>query len=295
MKTGWLISNGSLRSPLYEELNNRYQQAANLLGISLQAIFNHELLIGIASDQVYVRGKMVEALPDFILFLDKDLRLAYQLEALGLRLFNRAAVIEACDDKARTFQVLAGKGIHMPETVFAPLVFRELIEDLTAIEGIEALLGYPIVVKECFGSFGQQVYLAQDRAALMAYRKQLAKVPHLYQKFVAYSRGRDVRLYVVGDEVVASMLRVSEEDFRANITNGGLGANYVPDPSFVQMALDVKDALQADFLGVDILFEDEKTPVLCEVNSNAHIKAIETCCQVDVAQKILAYIIEAIK
>ena len=59
-----------------------------------------------------------------------------------------------------------------------------------------------MVIKECFGSFGWQVYLAKDREEALRYTKKLAGTPFLYQKFIAASAGVDVRLQVVGTEVV---------------------------------------------------------------------------------------------
>ena len=113
----------------------------------------------------------------------------------------------------------------------------------------------------------------------------------LFQRFVEHSRGRDIRLQVVGDRVVGSMLRHSERDFRANITAGGAMEAYAPTEEEVQLALDAARAVGADFAGVDLLFGEEG-PLVCEVNSNAHFKNLQDCTGVDTAREILAYIRE---
>ncbi len=287
---GWLIINGSLKTSTFMEMVETYQKASAKVGITLELIFNNDLIIGIRENKLFLKGDKLNQYPHFVLFLDKDIRLAMQLEQLGIKVFNSSKVIEICDDKAKTFQYLAGKGIHMPKTIMAPLMFYAVEEEEQYLLQVEELLGYPMIVKECFGSFGEQVYLVTNREELVMKRKELMTVPHLYQQYVAHSKGKDVRIYIVGGEIVATMLRTSEVDFRANINNGGMGVAYQPSEAFSKMALEVSKALDADFLGIDLLFEDEETPVLCEVNSNAHIKAIQNCTGVNIAEKILYYI-----
>lgn len=291
---GWLVVNGSLKTLPFREMIEAYKQAAVEVGITLKVIFNNEVIIGVTGDDLFLRGTKVDKYPNFVLFLDKDIRLAQQLEALGIRLFNNSKVIEICDDKAKTFQHLAGAGVHMPKTIFAPLLFNRVACEEAYLSQIEDLLGYPMVIKECFGSFGEQVYLVSNREELVRRQQELMTVPHLYQHYIAHSKGRDVRIYVVKGEIVATMLRTSEEDFRANINNGGKGVAYEAPQAFNEMAIQVSAALNADFLGIDLLFEDEETPVLCEVNSNAHIKVIQSCTGVNIAEKILAAIKEAL-
>ena len=289
--TGWLIVNGSLKTDTFMEMVDHYKKAAAQVELGLELIFNNELIIGVGDDQLFLKGAKPSQLPKFVLFLDKDIRLAMQLEQLGVRVFNSARVIEICDDKAKTFQYLAGKGIHMPNTIMAPLMFRGVEKEEEYLLQVEKILGYPMVVKECYGSFGEQVYLVTNREELAAKRQELITVPHLYQQYIGYSKGKDIRIYIVGNEIVATMLRTSETDFRANINNGGIGVAYEPPTAFKLLALEVSKALGADFLGIDLLFEDEETPILCEVNSNAHIKAIQSCTGVNVAEKITNHII----
>lgn len=298
MKTyGWLIYNGGLKTPKYMELNELYAAAAQKLGLEVELIANDELHPCIENGKVQLKSAKSLTTPQFVLFLDKDIRLAKQLEKMGYPLFNSSEVIENCDDKMLTFQVLAEHDIKMPKTIFAPLYFSgtgtgEPNLDFTLT--LEKELGYPMVIKEAFGSFGAQVYLVHNREDLQAKQKELIYKPHLYQEFIQSSTGRDVRIYVVGDQVVASMYRHSETDFRANISNGGAMQTYTPDEAFCQMAIKATQVLGADFTGVDLLFGENGEPVLCEVNSNAHIKNIYDCTGIDVAEFIFKHIVERI-
>ncbi|WP_455660676.1 ATP-grasp domain-containing protein [Pradoshia sp.] len=293
-QTGWLVYNGGLNSAKFNEIHEWYRQTAERKGLYLELVANHELMSVMEDGQSVVKGRGNIEQPDFIVFLDKDIRLARQLEQQGLRLFNRADVIEICDDKTATFQALAGKGIRMPKTIFAPLMFKGTKEEDEAfIENVGQELSYPMVIKEAYGSFGEQVYLVRNREELADRRKKLLYVPHLYQEFVGSSAGRDVRIHVVGGKVIAAMMRVSETDFRANVTNGGVMKPFEPSSDFCEMAIAASEQVGADFSGVDLLFGEDGKPILCEINSNAHIKNIYDCTGIDVTEAIFDHIIEA--
>lgn len=103
---------------------------------------------------------------DYALFWDKDVRLARALEAMGVRLYNTAAAVAVCDDKAATHLELARRGVPMPRTLVAPMTYVNMDAQGDAFlrRGAETL-GFPLVVKECFGSLGGQVYLAATAAS----------------------------------------------------------------------------------------------------------------------------------
>lgn len=288
---GCVVTNGYVRSRKFDEVTELYREAAKQLGIELGHVLTSEIIHGVEDGELYLGGFSMNEL-DFVLFLDKDVRLAKVLERKGIRVFNSAHVIEVCDDKSATFFELVGHGIRMPKTVVAPLVFPGTYSEETdgMIELIEGELAYPIIVKESFGSFGEQVYMVKNRGELKEKRKTLASMPHIYQEFVKSSCGKDVRVHVVGDQVVASMMRVSETDFRANISSGGKMEPIQLPGAFEALAIRVAKVLKADFVGVDLLFGQEGEPVLCEVNSNAHIKNILDCTGVNVAEYIMKHI-----
>lgn len=288
---GILVSNGYLRTKKFDEVNEMYEAAAKQLEIQLKIVYTNELIWGVEKKKGFVSERLQDA--QFILFLDKDIRLAKHLENLGYRVFNSSEAIALCDDKSATMLALENTSIPMPKTIVAPLIYShtyDAVRDELFIQQLEEVLGYPMIVKESFGSFGEQVYKVDTREALKAIRIRLNDKPHIYQAFIDTSTGRDVRINVVGEKVVASMLRTSKTDFRANMSKGGSGACFTPPDSFCKLAIEVCRHLKIDFAGVDLLFGEKEEPILCEVNSNAHIKNIWTCTGIDVAYSILEHI-----
>lgn len=289
MLRGLLVVNAFLRTSKFDELYTFLAQAAQTEGMALDFMTNAELVCALEDDFDPSRYA-------FVVFWDKDVLLAQRLEMLGMRLFNTARSIALCDDKSRTWLALKDTGIPMPRTVPAPMTFPAIgYPALDFAMQIGEKLGYPVVVKECCGSFGQQVYLCHDQQQLLDKVKELAGVPILFQQAITESMGRDVRINVVGGQVVASILRRSTTgDFRSNLTLGGEMEPYTPTKAEAQLAIDAARLLGLDFAGVDVLFGKDG-PLLCEVNSNAHFKTTLACTCVNMAQAIMHYIKQQIE
>ena len=284
---GWLVVNGYLKSEKFEEIYSWLIAAAEKEGMSLRKVPNDQLdsILPANPQDINWAGR-----PDFVLFWDKDVKLAKLLEREGFKVFNCAEGIEACDDKALTFIKLKNKNIKMPKTFIAPMTFDKEYQDYTFVLQVEGSLGYPMVIKENKGSFGEQVYLVKNYYDALEKIKAIGHDEFIMQEYIESSKGRDVRIHVVGDKVVTAMERINEKDFRANVTNGGRMKEYTPTKEQRSMAVEVCKELGLDFAGVDIMFGKENEPILCEVNSNAHFKNIFDCTGINVAEHIMKYI-----
>ncbi|MBQ3068921.1 MAG: RimK family alpha-L-glutamate ligase [Clostridia bacterium] len=260
--------------------------AAKLEGMTLRAVPNTALTAYLTSE-----AGVLGAEEPFALFWDKDVRLARAMEACGMRLYNSASAVAVCDDKAATQLALCGHGIPMPETFVAPMTYVSYTEAGEAFLAMaEERLGYPLVVKECFGSLGGQVYLAHSPAELRALAAAMAARPFVLQRFVAASKGMDRRLYVVGSEVVAAMTRQNDKDFRANIGAGGHGIPYTPTAEEAALAVRCCELLGCGVGGVDLLYESGGSPLVCEVNSSAQTRELSACTGIDVDRAIVRYV-----
>ena len=279
----WLIINEFLHSNKFTEINQWLLDAAKTKGIEMELKTNAEVLT------VLSKAAVEKISLDFILFWDKDVRLANYLERIGYLVVNSSRAIAACDDKAQTHIMLQTNGIPMPKTVLAPMTYDNIgYTNFCFLDLVEREIAYPIIVKECFGSFGMQVYKADNRQQLEGIVKEIGSKPMLFQEFIAESAGKDIRIHVVGDKAVTSMARYSRTgDFRANITNGGSMMQYEPTMEEKQLAIRSASILGLDFAGVDILIGADGKPMVCEVNSNAHFRNIYDCTGVNVAEAMM--------
>ena len=290
MLHGLLVVNAFLKSSKFDELYHILLHSARECGMELSVLTNAELCAVVDGAEFHAQTF------DFVLFWDKDVALATQLEQRGLPVFNNAESIRRCDDKALTYLTLKQVGLPMPKTILAPKTYTAVgYTDTTFVDDAARVLGLPLVLKECFGSFGQQVYLFDEVEALREKVVALAGSPMLFQELVHESCGRDVRINVVGNRVVASILRQSTSgDFRSNLTLGGSMQTYAPDAAMETLALQAVAALGLTFAGVDVLF-GRQGPFICEVNSNAHFKTTLACTGVNMASELLCEIAQQLE
>ena len=284
----WIISNKFFISKSFLDLKNIFFKSFKDYNIDVEE-YNNLDVIKILSKNNYKK-------PDFVLFWDKDVKLASYIESEGIKVFNSSESIRLCDDKSLTYLKLKNKGIKMPKTIFSPLLYyHTAVEDNDFLDFTIEKLGLPLVFKECFGSFGKQVYLINSKDELIDKIKEVVTWPYIMQEFVKSSFGRDLRLYVVGDEVVASMNRVNTlGDFRANIEVGSSGSNYNANENQIEMAINVTKNLGLDFAGIDILFGKDDEPIFCEANSNAYFNEINKVANINIADYIIDHILTKI-
>ncbi len=273
---GAFVSNAFLRGTKFSEPLEMFSHSAADMDMDLVGYTNADLVAPVGGCSLDV---------DFVLFWDKDVRLAENLELSGIRVFNGSDCIRVCDDKALTHLALARHGVPSIDTVSLPLSFTGY-DDLEFLEDMG--LRFPLVVKDCFGSFGQQVHLVHDMEGM---RDLLSGpyVPRIVQPYIECG-GRDVRVEVVGGRVVAAMeRRAPEGDFRSNATIGGSIHAREPTESEMELAMMACEAVGADFAGVDIMHSPEGD-LVCEVNSNAHLRNLLDCTGVDASRAILEHI-----
>lgn len=291
MKQGWLVVNGFLESLKFNEIYDWIIEAGKKNDCQIRKLTNDQVcsILPISTGQTDWRSK-----PDFVIFWDKDIKLARMLEKEGFKVFNSASAIEVCDDKARTFIELKDTDIKMPITFSAPLSFDKKYKDYTFLLQLENTIKYPLVIKQCKGSFGKEVFLAKDYKEAVSIVDQLTPGEFIVQQFIEGSKGESARLQIVGEKLVTAMKLTNEEDFKSNVTGGGQMEKYDPSPEETEIALKACKKLGLDFAGVDIIWDENKEPMLLEINSNAHFKNIYDCTKVDVADYILKYILERI-
>ena len=268
----------------------RYKEELSKRAITFDIAKNNEVLTLIGNYSI--ESKLPKY--DFVLYLDKDKYVARMLEKFGYRLFNSSAATELCDDKLLTEIELANHGILMPKTISAPLCYADS-GDREFVKKVESELDYPIIVKECFGSLGKQVYLAKNHQELASIYEKLKETPHLYQEFIETSKGVDIRIIVVGGRAIAWMKRMNDKSFKSNIAQGGHSEKIDLPQKYIEIAELACKVLKLDYCGVDLLLGKIDSPVLSEVNSNAFFEGIESTTGVNVAGAYIDYIVKTIE
>lgn len=208
-----------------------------------------------------------------------------QFEQMDVFVGNSSAGIANSRDKLRCLQILSKHRIGMPPTTFV----RDRKDILQAIERVG---GAPVVIKLIEGTQGVGVILAESTKIAEAIIETLhsTKQNVLVQKFVAESRGRDVRAFVVGDQVVAAMRRVAVgSEFRSNVHRGGSTEPVELPDEAKQLAVRAAQIMGLRIAGVDML-EANEGPQVMEVNSSPGIEGIERATQLDVAGAVIDYL-----
>ncbi|MEL7499851.1 MAG: RimK family alpha-L-glutamate ligase [Planctomycetota bacterium] len=207
-----------------------------------------------------------------------------QFEQMDVYCVNSSAGISNSRDKLRSLQIFSRHNIGIPATTFV----KEKKDVLPAIERVG---GAPVVIKLIEGTQGIGVLLADtvNSAEGIIELLQSQKQNVLIQKFVAESKGRDIRAFVVGDEVVAAMRRVAQgQEFRSNVHRGGLTEHVILDDHYRQTAVRAAQIMGLRVAGVDML-EGQDGPQIMEVNSSPGLEGIEKCTQLDIAGSIVDF------
>lgn len=210
-----------------------------------------------------------------------------QLEMQGVYTVSSSIAINRSRDKLRSLQLLARSGVGIPKTI----VSRNStdIDDL-----IDKAGGTPVIIKLARGTHGNGVVLAETKKAAKSVLQALYLTNEdgtnvLLQEFIKESAGTDIRAFVVGGRVVASMKRQSlDDDFRSNLHRGGEGTVVKLTEQETKMAIKAAKAMGLNIAGVDLM-RSERGPLVLEVNSSPGF-GIEKVTGRDVATPIIEYI-----
>ena len=313
MKQGWLIVNEYLDTEKFLEIRKLFLSGAEKKNVKLTVYTNADFAVDLSGAVVKSRA-FDEGEPEFIIFYDKDIALASALEKMGYRLYNSADAIDVCDSKVKTATRISEYNLNckddeakilMPKTYKVPFTYENIgIKDSYSFDFLEYVEkdlceagegalsdAYPMVIKESNSSFGMGVHLAGSREEAVKLICKYGNKECIIQEYLSYSSGRDYRLQMVSDKCVCAMMRSNENDFRANITNGGKMSEYKPTDEDLSLARNVMKCLKLDFAGIDIMHDKSGRTVFLEANSNAHFKNIYDLTGINAAEKMIEYIV----
>lgn len=208
-----------------------------------------------------------------------------QFEMMGVYSLNESVAITRSRDKLRSLQLLSRKGIGLPITGFAHSTkyTKELID---------LVHGAPLVIKLLEGTQGLGVVLAETynagESVIEAFRGLKANI--LVQEFIKEADSKDIRCFVLGNKVIAAMMRVGKKgDFRSNIHRGGSVHKVKITPEERSTAVRAARIMGLNVAGVDLL-RSNHGPVVMEVNSSPGLRGIETATGKNIAKMIIEFI-----
>ncbi len=208
-----------------------------------------------------------------------------QFEMNGIFSTAKSLSITRARNKVRTLQILSRKHIPIPETLFA--INPDDIEDQ-----IELLGGPPVIIKLQEGTQGLGVILAESKKSAKSIIDTFYKMDTsiLLQKYIEESNGEDIRIFVVGSKIIASMKRTSAiGEFRSNVHRGGFTEAIEPTAKERYIALNATKYLGLGVAGVDLI-RSKKGPLLIEVNASPGLQGIEGATGVNIAKEIILFV-----
>ena len=208
-----------------------------------------------------------------------------QFEMNGIFSTARSLSITRARNKVRTLQIMSRKGIPIPETVFA-------INPDNITEQIEILGGAPVIIKLQEGTQGLGVILAETKKSAKSIIDTFYKMDTsiLVQEYIEESNGEDIRIFVVGGKIIASMKRSSEVgEFRSNVHRGGTTEVITPTKKEQAIALNATKYLGLGVAGVDLI-RSKKGPLLIEVNASPGLQGIEAATGLNIAKEIILFV-----
>ena len=208
-----------------------------------------------------------------------------QFEMMGSFPLNESVAIARSRDKLRSLQLLSRKGIGLPNTGYAH--HPDDVQDLIKMVG-----GAPLVIKLLEGTQGIGVVLAETKKAAESVIEAFMglKANILIQEYIKEAGGADIRCLVVGDKVVAAMMRQAPAgEFRSNLHRGGTASLVKITPTERATAVKAAKVMGLNVAGVDIL-RSERGPLVMEVNSSPGLEGIEIASDKDVAGMIIDFI-----
>jgi len=256
-------------------------------------IYNHKrcyMNIESSAPSMHYNGKTLEGVDAIIPRIGASVSfygaaVVRQFEVMGVYSVNESVAITRSRDKLRASQLLARRGIGLPKTGFASSPGDT--DDLLELVG-----GAPVVIKLLEGTQGVGVVLAETKKAAESVVEAFRglKANFIVQEFIKEAGGADLRCLVVGDKVVAAMIRQGREgEFRSNLHRGGSAKLVKISPEERKTAVRSARVMGLNVAGVDLL-RSSRGPVVMEVNSSPGLEGIENATQKNVAGMIIEFI-----
>ncbi|HKM00281.1 MAG TPA: ATP-grasp domain-containing protein [Mobilitalea sp.] len=257
-----------------------YIEEGKKLGITIKLVLIEELDFGIYQDEWYltIMGE-TPRYPDFVICRAIYPLLSKQLELMGIRVFNSSFVSEICNDKAKTYQFLAKSGIKMIDSNF--YLNSQLKEVLKNVK-------QPTVIKAVEGHGGSQVFLVEtslnDEIIKGIGNSNVVVQPLIGNKY------QDLRVYVIGKEIIAAVLRTAKEGFKANFSLGGEVSLYHLSEEEQRLVYKITNQFDFGLVGIDFIINDQNELIFNEIEDVVGSRMLYKCSDINIVDLYLKHI-----
>lgn len=283
----------------------RLKQACEQQGIQLDILDPNRMLLQLAvrqgcpsfqlfyqAGEIYDQNAKTYLLPEYSAVLPRfgaastemGCNVLRHFESLHVKVLNSGSAFRLARDKWQSLQTLAANHIPVPMSCYA----GELVKSASAL----ALHNDAVVIKTLSGAQGVGVILSENHTTGLSIVDTLkqTKMAVLLQQYMPEAKGQDIRAFVIGDQVVAAMLRRSQTgDFRANLHQGGTAESIDLTEEERLIAIKATQAIGLDIAGVDLIRTSQGVMVL-EVNAAPGLEGIEQASKIDIAAQMVEYL-----
>lgn len=276
----WLIygEEESIKNQWYIE---EYKKAGKKYGVTIELLIAEKIEFGVENGTCFIRYQKEEIKkPAFAIVRTIYPLLNLQLESMGIPTFNNSKVAAICNDKARTYQYVSSLHIPMVDTTFCRA--RELEKILQEDKGGK-------VIKSVAGHGGAEVFLSSEK-------ERIAERIHsdfVLQPLVG-SRHQDLRVYILGKEILGCILRTAREGFKSNFSLGGEVREYVLTQEQEDIVSRIVSLFEFGLVGIDFIVGDDGTLLFNEIEDVVGARMLYQCKIVNLPEKYIEYIINSI-
>lgn len=211
----------------------------------------------------------------FAINRSRNAEIARQLEAAGVRVFNNSNITEIANDKWKTYKYVKDRGLPAMETCQGGQL-------------VDCGFPYPRVIKSCAGHGGSEVFLVKNKEEEKEAIESI-NAPYIVQKLAA-AQGRDVRVYVLGDDIVVSMRRSAVTGFKSNFSLGGSAERYQLNETEISIVKRLVEAMRPDYIGIDFIYDGD-TVVLNEIEDAVGARMVYENTDIPIIERYAEYIV----
>ncbi|BCJ95146.1 hypothetical protein acsn021_27150 [Anaerocolumna cellulosilytica] len=274
---------------------NFYLEEGKTRGITIELLYVEDIEFGIRTGSWYMKYRQKELLlPDFAICRTIYPLLSRHLEYMGIPVFNNSCVAEVCNDKAKTYQYVAKLDIPMVDSAFVS--DKDLVNHLWASESKK-------VVKAVDGHGGSQVMLLPDKKRVSAeeYEAAVKRIVNTMEgasvvvQPLTGTKNQDLRVYVIGKQIIAAILRTAKEGFKSNFSLGGEVCTYFLSKQEEMQIQRIIASFDFGLVGIDFIIGDDGELLFNEIEDVVGARMLYQCTDINLVRLYLQFIIEELQ